>query len=225
MLIDSEADIDGRDGRLRRHAPGIRATVGSARNRGNGEGPDSPPTGSRWSARSSTPAPPETASGSQASRPTETLSTFSAATASPPTEPARAPSLELDEDGPSPSVGTGGMADNRPRTLERPVPRLARRLRLLGSLLHPQVHWTGVCTNSGEVLDWYRNLLAGGTTATVASVEVAGDAVVIGLGVARQAEGARPHHRRTPPPGLPGRQHPNRRDPQRPDRPSAPPRP
>jgi hypothetical protein len=65
-------------------------------------------------------------------------------------------------------------------------------LELLGSLLHPQVHWTGVCNNSGEVLDWYRNLLADGTIATVESVEVDSDAVVLGLGVARQADGVRP---------------------------------
>ena len=65
-------------------------------------------------------------------------------------------------------------------------------LELLGSLLHPQVHWTGVCTNRGEVLDWYRNLLADGVRSTVESVEVDGDAVVLGLGVARHAEGARP---------------------------------
>jgi hypothetical protein len=65
-------------------------------------------------------------------------------------------------------------------------------LELLGSLLHPQVHWTGICTNSGEVLDRYPNLLADGIWSTVESVEVDRDAVVIGLKVARHAEGARP---------------------------------
>ena len=29
----------------------------------------------------------------------------------------------------------------------------------------PQVHWTGLCTNSAQVLDWYRGLLADGTVA------------------------------------------------------------
>ncbi len=94
-----------------------------------------------------------------------------------------------DEHGPAPSLGTGVMAD------------IARHLEaaygdgdveLLGSLLHPQVHWTGVCTSSGEVLDWYRSLLSDGIRSTVESVEVDGDAVVLGLSVARQAEGARP---------------------------------
>ena len=41
-------------------------------------------------------------------------------------------------------------------------------------------------------LDWYRGLLADGTRSTVERVEVDRDAVVLGLSVARQAEGARP---------------------------------
>ena len=56
----------------------------------------------------------------------------------------------------------------------------------------PAGHWTGVCSNRTQVLDWYRGLLADGTIATVNSVEVDRDAVVLGLAVARQAEGARP---------------------------------
>lgn len=65
-------------------------------------------------------------------------------------------------------------------------------LELLGSLLHPEVRWTGVCDNRAEVLDWCRGLLADGIKAAVESVEVDRDAVVLGLSVARQAEGARP---------------------------------
>jgi hypothetical protein len=45
-------------------------------------------------------------------------------------------------------------------------------------------------TNRGEVLEWYRSLLADGIRSTVESVEVDGDAVVLGLSVAREAEGA-----------------------------------
>jgi hypothetical protein len=67
-----------------------------------------------------------------------------------------------------------------------------RDLDLLGSLLHPQVRWTGLCHDSAQVLDWYGTLLAEGTTATVRSVQVDRDAVVLGLTVARPAEGARP---------------------------------
>ncbi|HEY2640365.1 MAG TPA: ankyrin repeat domain-containing protein [Streptosporangiaceae bacterium] len=67
-----------------------------------------------------------------------------------------------------------------------------RDLGLLGSLLHPQVQWTGLCSNRAQVLDWYRGLLADSTVATVHSVEVDGNAVVLGLAVAREAEGARP---------------------------------
>jgi ankyrin repeat protein len=65
-------------------------------------------------------------------------------------------------------------------------------LDLLGSLLHPEVRWTGECTNKAKVLDWYRDLLAEGTQARVDSVEVDGDAVILGLSVTRSATGARP---------------------------------
>ena len=67
-----------------------------------------------------------------------------------------------------------------------------RDLDLLASLLHPQVSWTGVCRDSEQVLDWYRGLLSDGTMATVHSVEVDRDAVLLGLSVALPAEGARP---------------------------------
>jgi ankyrin repeat protein len=87
------------------------------------------------------------------------------------------------------SAGTGVMAD-----IARHLEAAYRDLDfgLLGSLLHPQVHWTGICRNSAEVLDWYRGILADGTTAAVQSVEVDRDAVVLGLALTRQAEGARP---------------------------------
>jgi ankyrin repeat protein len=65
-------------------------------------------------------------------------------------------------------------------------------LDLLGSLLHPQVRWTGLCRDRAQVLDWYRDLIAEGTVATVLSAEVDRDAVVLGLAVAGRAEGATP---------------------------------
>jgi ankyrin repeat protein len=65
-------------------------------------------------------------------------------------------------------------------------------LDLLASLLHPEVHWTGLCRTSAQVLDWYRLALADGTTPTVESVEVDRDAVVLGMTLTRPAEGARP---------------------------------
>jgi ankyrin repeat protein len=87
------------------------------------------------------------------------------------------------------SVGAGVMAEVA-RHLEAAY--RDRDLDLLASLLHPRVSWTGVCRNSEQVLDWYRGLLADGTMATVHSVEVDRDAVLLGLSVALQAEGARP---------------------------------
>ena len=87
------------------------------------------------------------------------------------------------------AVGTGVMADIA-RHLEAAYRDLD--LGLLGSLLHPQVHWTGVCSNSAQVIDWYRGVLADGTMPTVQSAEVDRDAVLLGLTLTRQAEGARP---------------------------------
>ena len=87
------------------------------------------------------------------------------------------------------TIGTGAVAgiaghlEAAYRTLD---------LDLLGSLLHPDVRWSGLCATRAEVLDWYRRLLAGGTRAAVQSVEVDRDAVVMGLSVAGQAEGVRP---------------------------------
>ena len=96
------------------------------------------------------------------------------------------PDEQADIPGPT---GTGPMADIA-RQLEAAY--RDQDLGLLGSLLHPQVQWTGLCRNSEQVLDWYRGLLADGVVATIHSVEVDRDAVVLGLVVARRAEGARP---------------------------------
>jgi len=86
------------------------------------------------------------------------------------------------------SLGTGVVADIA-RHLE--VAYRSLDLELLGSLLDPDVHWSGQCTNSAEVLDWYRRLLADGIRSTIESVEVDRDAVVIGMSVAGHAVGAR----------------------------------
>ena len=56
----------------------------------------------------------------------------------------------------------------------------------------PRSTGPGSAATAAQVLDWYRGLLADGIRSTVESVEVDGDAVVLGLSVARQAEGARP---------------------------------
>ncbi|MGH7686677.1 MAG: ankyrin repeat domain-containing protein [Candidatus Dormibacteria bacterium] len=66
----------------------------------------------------------------------------------------------------------------------------SRDLVLLASLLHPDVHWTGLCTNREQVIEWYRHL-ADDTLASVDGVEVDRDAVVIELTVGGRADGAR----------------------------------
>lgn len=86
-------------------------------------------------------------------------------------------------------VGVGAMADMA-QHLEAAYRN--RDLDLLASLLDPRVTWAGNCRNGEQVLDWYRGLLAEGTLPIVQSVEVDRDAVVLGLSVALQAEGARP---------------------------------
>jgi SnoaL-like domain len=65
-------------------------------------------------------------------------------------------------------------------------------LELLGSLLHPDVRWSGQCSTSAEVLAWYRRLLADGMQASLESMEVDQDAVILCISVAGRAEGARP---------------------------------
>jgi ankyrin repeat protein len=87
------------------------------------------------------------------------------------------------------SLGTGVMAEIA-RHLESACRDLD--LDLLASVLHPQVRWTGLCEDRAAVLDWYRAVLAEGIEATVRSVEVDRDAVVVGLVVARRPQGARP---------------------------------
>ncbi len=65
-------------------------------------------------------------------------------------------------------------------------------LELLGSLLDPEVRWTGTCRTSAQGLDWYKHALADGTKPTVETVEVDRDAVVPGLTLTRPAVEARP---------------------------------
>jgi ankyrin repeat protein len=94
-----------------------------------------------------------------------------------------------DADGVPRPAGGGVMADVA-QHLEAAYRNLD--LELLGSLLHPQVRWSGVCNTSAQVLDWYRQGLADGTRPTLESVEVDRDAVVLGITLSRPAEGARP---------------------------------
>jgi ankyrin repeat protein len=104
--------------------------------------------------------------------------------------PGDEPGPEGDDTGDVPRLaGTGVMAEIA-RQLEAAYRHLD--LDLLGSLLHPQVRWTGVCHTSAQVLDWYRQGLADGTRPAVGSVEVDRDAVVLGMTLSRPAEGARP---------------------------------
>jgi ankyrin repeat protein len=99
------------------------------------------------------------------------------------------PGWQLEDTDDPPSPGSELMEDIA-RQLEAAYRSLD--LQLLGSLLHPDVRWSGQCSTSAEVLDWYQRLLTGGTRTTVESVEVHLDSVVIGITVAGQAEGTRP---------------------------------
>jgi ankyrin repeat protein len=109
-----------------------------------------------------------------------------------PAEPQPEPLVQDDDhdrsDAPG-SLGTGVMAE-----IARHLETAARDLDLdlLGSLLHPEVRWTGLCRDRAQVLDWYRAVLAEGMEASVRGVEVDRDAVVLGLTVGRRAQGARP---------------------------------
>jgi ankyrin repeat protein len=98
------------------------------------------------------------------------------------------PEQVRDDDAEVPPLGTGVMADIA-RQLETACRDLD--LDLLAPLLHPQVRWA-TCGSREEVLDWYRQVLTAGTTASVHSVEVDGDSVILGITMAREATGARP---------------------------------
>ena len=89
-------------------------------------------------------------------------------------------------------------------------------LDLLGSLLHPEVRWTGLCHDRAQVLDWYRAVLAEGIEASVRSVEVDRDAVVLGLTVTRRCAGRQARAAGTALPGLHRARRPDRRDPRLP---------
>ena len=108
-----------------------------------------------------------------------------------PTEPAgpQPEEHEYFQDEEPGTLGTGVMAE-----IARHVEAASRDfdLDLLASLLHPEVRWTGLCHDRTQVIDWYRAVLAEGIEATVRSVEVDRDAVVVGLTVGRRAQGARP---------------------------------
>ena len=53
--------------------------------------------------------------------------------------------------------------------------------------MRPQVHWSGVCRNSTQVMDWYRGVLAEGTMPAVHGVEVDRDTIVLQLTLTRRA--------------------------------------
>jgi ankyrin repeat protein len=104
---------------------------------------------------------------------------------------------ENGECGPAPSVSSDApdpLGDDVLSEIARRIEAACRQsdLDLLASLLHPQVHWTGLCRTSAQVLDWYRSALADGTTPTVESVEIDRDAVILALTLTRPTEGARP---------------------------------
>jgi ankyrin repeat protein len=103
------------------------------------------------------------------------------------------PEPQDDDDDDVPSVAPGSLGTGVMAEIARQLETASRDLDLdlLGSLLHPEVGWTGLCKDRTQVLDWYRAVLAEGIEASVRSVEVDRDAVVLGLTVGRPAKGAR----------------------------------
>ncbi|MGH9121154.1 MAG: ankyrin repeat domain-containing protein, partial [Acidimicrobiales bacterium] len=111
-------------------------------------------------------------------------------TADPPEEAVGRASEE--QDGAVVPLGSGVMAE---MAIHLEAAYRALDLDMIGSLLHPDVTWTGICRNRNDVLEWYRGFMADGVVATVEGVEVDRDAVLLRLDVSRRADGARP----TPP--------------------------
>jgi ankyrin repeat protein len=110
---------------------------------------------------------------------------------------------EADEPGEPPGPSSSA-AELLPSSAAEPLYEIAEHVRvaydtadteLFASLLHPEVRWGGGlegCSNRAQVLARYQGQLRQGFRAQVTATEVRGDAVVIGLAVARPADGARP---------------------------------
>ena len=111
-----------------------------------------------------------------------------------PEQPGAADEDEADESAAAATDAPPASGDDLLSEIARHLEAACRDcdLDLLASLLHPRVHWTGLCRTSAQVLDWYRNALADGTTPTLESVEVDRDAVILELTLTRPTEGARP---------------------------------
>ena len=181
VLLDAGADVDGRDDRFEA-TPLAFATVGSGEQAGKpGDWIDTiriliEVGASREGVWISDKPPSEEIA--------EVLRDYGITTGEPPEQEHRAHEAEAPG-----SIGAGVVAE-----VGRHLVAAYRDqdLDLLGSLLHPEVTWTGLCHNKAQVIDWYRGFQAEGTVATVNSVEVDRDAVVLGLSVSRRADGARP---------------------------------
>lgn len=181
VLLDAGADVDGRDERFEA-TPLAYATVGSGEQAGKpGHWVDTirllvDAGASRDGVWISDKPPSEEVA--------EVLRDNGITPGEPDEQEHRADEAEV----PGP-LGSGAVADVA-RHLEAAY--RDEDLDLLASLLHPEVTWTGLCHNKAQVIDWYRGFQAEGTVATVNSVEVDRDAVVLSLSVSRRAEGARP---------------------------------
>ena len=180
LLIDAGADLDGRDARFD-GTPLAYATVGSGERTGHR---------GNWAE-------------------TVRLLIDAGASRADVWIPGKPPSEEVTTLLRSYGITPGGEsspgsddADGEPRPAATEVMAdIARHLQtayrtldldLLGSLLHPQVQWTGLCNTSAQVLDWYRQSLADGARPTVEGAEVDRDAVLLGITLSWPAEGARP---------------------------------
>jgi ankyrin repeat protein len=180
LLLQAGADVDARDDRFDA-TPLAFATVGSGEQAGK---PGDWTATVRLLIEAGTPRHGVWVSGKPPSEEVaDLLMRYGIAADEPPDD------RPDDQDEVSGPAVTGLMADIA-RHLEAAY--RDRDLGLLESLLHPQVQWTGLCRNREQVLDWYRGLIADGNVADINSVEIDGDAVVLGLAVARKAEGARP---------------------------------
>ncbi|MGH3400945.1 MAG: hypothetical protein ACRDRJ_00235 [Streptosporangiaceae bacterium] len=181
VLLDARAEVDGRDSRFDGTPLGF-ATVGSGEQAGKpGEWVETV----RLLIEAGASREGVWISGKP---PSEEVAEVLRAHNITPDEPGEQPHSVDHEDKADP-IGTGVIAEIA-RHLEAAY--RDEDLDLLGSLLRPDVTWTGLCHNSAQVLDWYRGFQAEGTVAAVNSVEVDGNAVVLGLNVSRRAEGARP---------------------------------
>jgi len=184
LLLDHGADVDARDGNFN-STPLAFATVGSGE-RPNGDGDWTGTVRVLLEAGASRGGVWLTGGKAPNRQVAEMLLAYGVTQEQPG---------EADEPGAPPGVTSSAAEPLREIAEHVRVAYDTADVELFASLLHPEVRWGGGlegCSDRAQVLARYQDQMRQGFRAEITATEVRGDAVVIGLAVARPADGARP---------------------------------